>query len=96
MLDGLSKVALDAVTLTLSEVSMAVDFDEARTKYCEGGRLTNEELQCLYWYYQNVYTTVSANNEPAYKLVWKDAFSKAVDLERMIDARNNNITTAVT
>ena len=74
---------------------MLVDFEEARTKYGEGERLTNEELQCLYWYYQNVYTTVSANNEPAYKLVLKDAFYKVEDFKRMIDARKERLTASL-
>ena len=75
---------------------MVVDFEEARVKYGDGERLTNEELQCLYWYYQNVYMTVSERNEPAYKLVWKDAFCKAEDLKRIIDARKERLTTAST
>jgi hypothetical protein len=73
---------------------MEPNFAEAREEYSNGNRLTNEELDCLYWYYQNVYTTVSAQNEPCYKLVWKDAFYKADELKRMIESRKQRLTTA--
>lgn len=67
-------------------------FEEARKKYNDGDRLTDEELDALYWYYFNVYHAVSAENDPAYRLVWQDAFKKSEDLQRIRDARSEEKT----
>lgn len=68
---------------------MNVDFNDARIKFNLGDRLSNEELDCLYYYYKDVYECVSDQHEPLYTLVWQDAFHKAEALKRMKDARKH-------
>lgn len=70
-------------------------FTEALKKYNVGDRLSDDELEVLYQYYFSVYHAVSDRPDPAYKLVWQDAFKKMEDLRRCIDARNRNALLAM-
>jgi hypothetical protein len=68
---------------------MSVDFNDARIKFNLGDRISDEELDCLYNYYKNVYDSVSDKHEPTYTLVWQDASRKEEALRCMKDARKH-------